>query len=55
MALCSIGPRQITGASSLVMKPIDTTWRPYFSAGRIFWPSDSSCACRPSMIGTFGP
>ena len=33
MALCSIGPRQITGASSWVRKPIETTWRPYFSAG----------------------
>ena len=39
MALCSIGPRQITGASSCVRKPIDTTWMPYFSAGLICLPS----------------
>ena len=39
MTPCSIGPRQITGASSLVRKPIDTAERPYFSAGTIFSPS----------------
>jgi hypothetical protein len=38
-----------------VRKPIDTTWMPWFSAGRIFSPSVVSCAWMPSMIGTFGP
>jgi hypothetical protein len=55
MAPCSIGPRQMTGASSEVMNPIEITWRPCASAGRIFLPSVVSCVLIPSMIGTFGP
>ena len=43
MAPCSIGPRQMTGASSLVRKPIETTCTPYFSAGTICLPSVVSC------------
>ena len=55
MALCSMGPRQITGASSWVRKPIDTIWMPNFSAGRICLPLLWSCSDNPNMMGTLGP
>ena len=43
MTPCSIGPRQITGESSVVRNAIDTSWMPYCSAGTIFLPSVASC------------
>ena len=55
MTPCSIGPRQITGASSPVRNAIETSWMPYCSAGTIFSPSVVSWVLMPSMIGTFGP
>ena len=55
MAPCSIGPRQMTGESSSVMNPIETTWMPYFSAGTICLPLVVSWVLMPSIIGTFGP
>ena len=45
----------MTGASSLVMKPIEITCMPYFSAGTICLPLVVSWVVIPSMIGTFGP
>ena len=39
----------MTGASSDVRNPIDTTCTPYFSAGTICFPSVCSCALSPSM------
>ena len=56
MTPCSIGPRQITGASSPVRKAIETSWIPYCSAGMIL-PRSSlvSWVLMPSMIGTLGP
>ena len=52
-ALWSIGPRQTTASSSLMKKPIDITFSPWASSGRILrspftrgrWPP------RPSMRG----
>ncbi len=57
MTPCSIGPRQITGASSLVRNAIETSWMPYCSRGddlAAFIVRDS-CVLMPSMIGTLGP
>ena len=39
------------GASSLVMKPIDTTCTPYFSAGTIFWQGEEP---KIHCHGTYG-
>ncbi len=52
-ALWSIGPRQTTASSSLMKNPIDMTFRPWASSGRILrwsetfgrWPPS------PSMRG----
>ncbi len=55
MTPCSIGPRQMTGASSFVRKAIDTSWMPYCSAGTMRVPSVPSWVLMPSMIGTLGP
>ena len=55
MALCSIGPRQMSAWSSLARNAIDTTCTPNFSAGAIFWPSVPSSAVSPNISGTLGP
>ena len=55
MTPCSIGPRQITGASSPVRNAIETSLMPYCSAGMILSPSVVSWVLMPSMIGTLGP
>ena len=52
-ALCSIGPRQTTAASSSTKKPIDITLMPEASSGRILRSAETSgrSAPRPSIRG----
>ena len=56
MAEKTSGPRQITGWSGAIIRPMLMTCRPCESTGRIFL---SSVTCGPSsipiMVGTLGP
>ncbi len=47
-ALCSIGPRQTTAASSSTKKPIDMTFTPWESRGMILRCADTDGRVEPS-------
>ena len=55
MALCNIGPRQITGWSSAISSAMLMTCRSFTTIGLIFWFEVSGCPLSPSINGTFGP
>src|SRR5262249_30181394 len=56
MMLCSIGPRQITGLSPGLSKPIEIILTPCACTGMMCWSAVAAGSCsEPSMIGTFGP
>ena len=52
-ALCSIGPRQTTAASSSTKKPIDMTFTPWACIGRILRSGETGGRSppRPNMRG----
>ena len=52
-ALCSIGPRQTTALSSSTKKPIDMTFTPWASSGRILRSGETGGRSppRPNMRG----
>jgi len=50
-----IGPRQTTGASASMSRPIDITLTPKFSKGMSVSPSRSGRALTPIIRGTEGP
>ncbi len=47
-ALCSIGPRHTTAASSSTKKPIDMTFTPWDSSGMILRSADTGGRVAPS-------
>jgi hypothetical protein len=55
-ALCSIGPRQITGWSGGTSMPIEITFTPCASGGMIFFSAvTSGWPVMPSIWGMLGP
>ena len=55
IALCSIGPRQITGVSSGTKWPIEITFTPCASSGRIMSLNPTGLPTAPSIRGTLNP
>ena len=55
MALCSIGPRQITGVSSVTKNPIEMTFTPWASRGRIMPSNPTGWPDTPIIRGTLNP
>ena len=55
MALWSIGPRQITGVSSGTKNPMEITFTPCASSGRIMSLNPTGLPVTPSMRGTLKP
>ena len=55
MALWSIGPRQITGVSSGTKNPIEMTFTPWASRGRIMSLNPTGLPSAPSIRGTLNP
>ncbi len=55
IALCSIGPRQITGVSSGTKWPIEITFTPCASRGRIMSLNPTGLPSAPSIRGTLNP
>jgi hypothetical protein len=53
----TIGPRQMTGASSSIRKPIDMILTPYRSSGMSCFPSGATLGfwVRPKSLGIEGP
>ena len=54
-ALCSIGPRQMTGWSSAAKKPIEMQRTPWASGGTSIWSMTTGGCCTPSMRGIEKP
>ena len=54
-ALCSMGPRQITGVSSGTKKPMEMTFTPCASSGRIMWLNPTGLPETPIIRGTENP
>ena len=55
MALWSMGPRQITGVSSGTKNPMEMTFTPCDSSGRIMSLNPTGCPETPSIRGTEKP
>jgi hypothetical protein len=55
IALWSIGPRQITGVSSGTKCPIEITFTPWASSGRIMSLNPTGFPKAPSIRGTLNP
>ena len=57
MSFVAMGPRQITGVSRPVRRPIDMNFTPWRSTGWImpFGPAPSGRSPPPSIVGTEGP
>ena len=55
MVFMIIGPRQTTGASASMRRPIDMTFTPKFSRGMRVSPSRRGRALTPIIRGTEGP
>ena len=54
-ALCSIGPRQMTGLSSSAKKPIEMQRTPLASGGTSIWSMTIGGCCTPSIRGIEKP
>ena len=55
IALCSMGPRQISGRSPGLRNPIDISRTPYFLSGMMRSSRTSGMSWIPIINGTLGP